>query len=244
MTDVIPLFNKGSPDGFCETPTAATIINAARYCLVNQRMGLIVGEPGIGKTTALRHFTQSTMGVHFVTINPTLRTLHAALSHIAQEIGCYPGGRARETYEILERGLGRRHGRLLILDEAQHLSDEALEALRCIHDGTQAGVLLCGNAFFRTRFNNERRGFGQITSRLGIRIVLEHPDAADVDSICAQREVHDPAARSFLVTQSRTVGALRLVDSLIDMATKLAGSAGAIRVKHLKDGLRMLGGEA
>ena len=239
---------QGKPKPFCETPTATAIFALADWCLNNRRMGLLIGEPGVGKTTALRHFHAKRVTAHLVTMNPTVRSLNPALAHIASHLGSYSSGRARENRTAIVSRLKNddlhRRGRapILLLDESQHLTDETLDTLRTIHDEADIGILLCGNRDFRTRFNNSRAGFGQVTSRIGMRLILDQPTTGDVDAICQFYGVNAEAARSVLRKVAERDGGLRKVHDTINMANSLAGDGAILSADHLKDATVMLEG--
>lgn len=235
---------------YCETPTATAIFGLADWCQSNRRMGLLIGQSGVGKTTALSHFHAKRITAHLVTMNPTVRSLNPALAHIASKLGSYSNGRARDNRTAIVARLRNddmhRRGRppILLLDEAQHLTDETLDTLRTIYDEADIGILLCGNPEFRTRFNNARAGFGQVKSRIGMRLVLDQPTTGDVDTVCQFYGVNSEAARGVLRRVAERDGGLRKVHDTIDRAKKIAGEGAPVSAEHLKEATLMLEGRA
>lgn len=255
MTEVVKIFNgpeAGEPraeaevikPSFCPTPTAAMIENTCRLCIQEGRMGLLVGGPGIGKTMALKRFKEQNPAILMVTINRTHKSLKSVLALLCDELRVAPSPQNDDTFRGITWVFANRGFKLVIIDEAHTLADDVLDALRSIYDETGVPILLCGNAEFRSRFNNERKGFGQVASRVGVRLLLKHPDSKDVDMVCDDRDIRDGAARKRLFEKSQSAGGLRLMHDLINMAIRIAGSGSAVRVKHVNEALLVLMGDA
>jgi len=51
------------------TPTAEAIISVLSYCPQYGELGLIVGDPGVGKTTAIIHYVETTAHVKAIEIS-------------------------------------------------------------------------------------------------------------------------------------------------------------------------------
>jgi len=128
---------KQAPDGF------------ARLVRENGTMGLVVGPTGIGKSRCAQAVADTYVGSVYLRI---INGLHhpAGLTHaLAVRLGVRDLRAMTRTdhYQThLERVIGalRDSGRLLLLDEAQKLTDAALELLRDLHDSTGVPILLIG----------------------------------------------------------------------------------------------------
>ncbi|NBI77065.1 hypothetical protein D3Z42_16805, partial [Lachnospiraceae bacterium] len=74
--------------------------------------------------------------------------------------------------------------KLIIIDEAQHLSIRALENLRAINDVTESGIVLCGNPTVYDRMHGRGQAhFAQLYSRIGIRRHIIEPSLEDITAI-------------------------------------------------------------
>ena len=64
-------------------------------------------------------------------------------------------------------------GRLIIIDEAEHLPYKSLELVRRIYDKANVGILLVGMPRLITNLKGEKRQYAQLFSRVGMYAKLE-----------------------------------------------------------------------
>ncbi len=127
-----------------------------------------------------------------------------------------------------EKVVGRQG--LFLIDEAQHLSERALEEIRAIHDDTGVGVALVGNREVLTRIEGAGRtaAFAQLYSRVSIRHVFGQPETEDVASTSERAMLRKVALKP-------GGGGLRSLTKTLELATLLAQQAGEDRVlDHLE----------
>lgn len=243
MTEIIELVNEAEDSAFCETPTASRVLELLSYCRDYRDMGIVVGSPGVGKTTALRRYADTHTETYFCTMRSSVSSLSAALAHICAALGEYGATKSAETSQIIcNRIRWTGEDAMLIIDEAQELKDTVINELRGIHDATGLPIVFCGNRDFRSRFNNTRAAaFAQFTSRVGIRLELWESSIADIETVCRHHKVQGKRAWTYL-TDHAASGGLRTVSKLIAPAARIAG-AGPIQLKHLKAAARLLGAE-
>jgi len=106
-----------------------------------EKMGLIHGEPGLGKTTAVTHLTQKTNGVFLrARVSWTVRSM---LQSIQRELEQEPGHFSDQMVEQVVQGFVEQpEPRPLIIDEADYLlrQIDMLDALRDIYDSLQGYI--------------------------------------------------------------------------------------------------------
>lgn len=251
MVDVVRLpVAEPEPEGdFCRTATAERIIDVLKVCHGFGEMAMIVGEPGLGKTTALEYFEAETPGSWLITASPAAGALVPCLSRIAVAVaGRAPNTGALAVVETINYALKwHRDGKLIMIDEAQHLGDAAIEELRSLHDATGVGVVLCGNRTLLSRFEvrsaSRRSVWAQLSSRLLAPVELSQCDPADLAALCRHHAVAGERSRKLLEKQARRRGALRHVDKAIAIARKLAGE-GPIQPHHIQQAVELRGGAA
>jgi type II secretory pathway predicted ATPase ExeA len=120
-------------------PTGSQAEAAARLDYIKQRGGvmLLTGDPGVGKTVALRRFVDSLNENLYRPLYTPLSTLNRfdVLRHINQILGLVHRGSKSALYtaiqrEILESKDQRGKTVVLLIDEAQLLSTGTLHELR------------------------------------------------------------------------------------------------------------------
>ena len=220
--------------GFINTPTADRLTSALMFAQTMPAMVLAVLGAGMGKTFTAREYLKRPV-TWLVTMRPTTKSVQRMLQVIAQEL------------EIAERGMGnledaigkklQRNGRkpLLIVDEAQNLTDDAVNMLRYFLDAYGTGIALLGNEELYSRFGNSspKPAFAQLASRFGMRMRQLQPTAGDIDAVVNAWNIADPAVRSLSAALGRRPGALRQISETLKLASVYA--AGADRAVTAED---------
>jgi general secretion pathway protein A len=131
-----------SPDPRClyQSATHCEALASLKYGYSSNRGFIaLIASPGMGKTTLLFHFLeeirQSARTAFIFDIDPQCEP-REVVSFILRDIGIVPGRDAAEMHEQLrlavlaEAKAGRRF--VVVIDEAQNLSDAALEVVRML----------------------------------------------------------------------------------------------------------------
>ncbi|MDO5300104.1 MAG: ATP-binding protein [Clostridia bacterium] len=112
-----------------------------------RKMCVMVGHPGIGKTTIIRNFAKRVPGVHVIVCRSTMR-MRDLLDTIADSLGIAAGGSNDERVRRIQRELAGREDCMLIFDEADHLYNgwdvKKFELLRQLWDETTTPIVLAG----------------------------------------------------------------------------------------------------
>jgi len=143
------------------------VMLACRYAHKRNEIALVRGDAGAGKTTALEHYAKDNTGVIFVTADACTTSPTAVLNLILEETGQKPLNARAKIMRALISGLGGT-SRLIIIDEADHLSLCALQAIRNLNDKAKVGIVLAGNNRLYTQMIMGPRGgdYDQIRSRI------------------------------------------------------------------------------
>lgn len=225
------------------TEAAASVLTIAKYAREMRDIAVLYGNPGVGKTIALRHFRAQNEGsVVMVTAAPHHHSTAGILVELSRAMGLPEPPRSRlllVVFRDLERVLSS--GRYtVIIDEAQHLSLDALEEIRSLHDATGAPFILSGNRDVHDRLHGGgSRGFAQLFSRVAIAVEIRgrvRPE--DVRELAADVELDD-ASVAYLARVGQRGGALRSVSKTLRLASILA-DGGAITTAVLEGASALL----
>ncbi|MFT8804561.1 MAG: AAA family ATPase [Acetobacter aceti] len=211
--------------GYLDLPTADTFMTVFEFCQATPEMGLITGGAGIGKTTAAEEYQKRSPNVWVMTCSPTVSSPSAVLNKVRVVIEM-TDVRARDLEENIVRRL-RGTGGLLIVDEAQHLRKDGIDALRSLYDVAKIGVVFMGNESLRKRIEGMGRDvdFAMIFSRVGMRKKRDRPITKDIVMLLDAWGVSDQACRSRLRWIALQPGALRQMSKVLAYARMLARGA-------------------
>ena len=175
-----------------ETKEFKECMGWCNYVCSKRKMGVMVGHPGSGKTTVLRHFAQSHPGVLYIEAWPQMR-VGDMLEAIARPLGLsLRGNNYRKTQDLITYLSGRTDV-LIAVDEAEYLAKwdvDKFEVLRKVWDTTGTDVLEGMLTRDRGRHDNlaqlyrrkvelKLNGIGQTEARTILREYNVSDDAAD-----------------------------------------------------------------
>lgn len=230
-----------------ETPSARAVLSALSFAQMAGAVSVVYGGAGVGKTTALARYKRQAPNVWVVTASPAASAPGPILIRIAQALGIRASGAVHVVEaNIIERVRETRG--LLVIDEAQHLTHRALDAVRSIHDAAEIGLALVGNEVVYSQLTGGSRsvGFAQLFSRVAKRVRLSRAKDGDVTALLEAWGIGDQGARQLCLGIGRRPGALRGLSQTLRLASMFAAAGGASRprAEHIRDAWRDLGGEA
>ena len=234
------------PPGWIETPSAVRIDAALSYAQLAGDIALVYGGAGLGKTMTARQYATKRPNAWIATMTPATQALSPCLERVLEACGVRDlTGQAVQLEATLRTRVNGARG-LLIVDEAQHLSLRALEALRGLHDTTETGLALLGNETIYTKITGGRRAaeFAQLFSRVGKRVRLTRVDKSDVDALLAAwgaRLAGDRELRAAALAIARTPGGLRGLTKSLRLAAMFAEGA-PVEARHIRAAWADLGG--
>ena len=153
-----------------ELRNTKTSLFAVKYAHKNCDVVLLSGDAGAGKTTALRYYTQNNTGVIFITASTCISSSTAILKEIASAIGKKATGNKSQIEKTLISALNNSN-RLIIIDEADQLTFNAIQAVRNLNDKAHVGILLSGNNRIYNQMVMGARctEFDQVRTRIFVR---------------------------------------------------------------------------
>jgi len=208
--------------GFIMTPTAREMTEALIFAQAMPEIVVIVAGAGLGKTRTIQEFCRTRAHADLVTMRPTTSSVHSMLLEIGFALDVTERNPAK-----LDRTIGhklRRNGRhtLLAVDEAQNLTDQAVNQLRYFLDDYGVGIALIGNEELYGRYGSHelKPAYAQLQSRFGLKFRRMQPLREDVDAILDAWGIENEAEeiRRLCHVVARKPGALRLVTKTLQLA--------------------------
>ena len=216
-----------SPSWF-RSPTAEAVMARLQLAHYRQRMAMVVGIPGAGKTvTAKRYAEQNRHNVWYVSLNVFCGKELAVLTEIAHAVGVHDvpkGNHAEKIFKkVVERVAGTKG--LIVIDEAHHADRKALDGIRAIYDAAGIGIALLANEELYARIHSgfgKGKPFAQFTSRVGIKHSVDRVTEGDVRAQAQAWGIEGRELIQVLQQIARKPGAMRAIDETLAQATLLA----------------------
>ncbi len=164
----------------------------------NSLVMAITGDAGTGKTFACKQYTANNKQVYLLCCNEYWNR-KLFLTELLTAMGRdYTGFTVGEMMAEAVRTLKMQESPLLILDEADKLSDQVLYFFITLYNQLEdeCGIVLCATSHLAKRISRgiklNKKGYNEIWSRLGRKCVeLKGVSAADVAAICEANGVKD-----------------------------------------------------
>jgi len=153
---------------FCENlSNADKVLKTVRMTHVTNDILLLYGPAGCGKTTALKHYKEINSGVIYIEADATTNSLHSMLTLIVESIGEEPKGSTAKMMRFLINKLSYSN-RLIIIDEAQHLTIKTVDCLRALNDKAYVSIVFSGNPkILKRMYGRMEEDYDQVHSRIG-----------------------------------------------------------------------------
>lgn len=220
------------------TPTAKKITHMLRWAH-RGKIVVIAGDPGVGKTATFKQYQEDTPNTIMVTADKATTTVAGILLAVLNASGNVSrvGGRPY-TLKILILERLRALNALIIVDESQHLDDDAVEMLRALHDDLGCGLVLAGNIDVVRRVQRGARvpAFAQLHRRVSWSEHFKRPSEGDMNILLDAWNVTRPDERAFLQGIGAISGGLGTITMTLEMATIAADGTDEPRVLgHLRE---------
>jgi len=221
---------------YTETSVSKQVIQAITYCHLQGKIGVVYGDAGIGKTMAIRAYAAQHPESIVITINPAYSSMSGVNDLLSDQLGVREKTSRRIYADIVSRL--KDSGRVIIVDEAQHLTKKTLDYIRCISDESRVGVCFVGNEEVYSRLKGSGKSeFAQLFSRIGMRrpLYTTNLTKADVEKVFAEAKL-DNAALDFLCGICHTKYGLRgAVNVFVNTAAAFGEVNGAGIMRMAKD---------
>ena len=148
--------------GFKMTTVSKTVLDLISYCHVAGKIGIAYGDAGIGKTMAIREYKKHNPDTSVViTISPCFATMTGVNELLADELHVQEKISRKIQKEVVNKLRGSN--KVVIIDEAQHLTVRVINHLRCI----AVGMAFVGNEEIYIKMRGSgQAAYAQLYSRI------------------------------------------------------------------------------
>lgn len=211
--------------GYVDTATGAKVIAGLRYAQLAGDMAVIYGGAGLGKSEAIRRYAHIAPNVWHATMTRASANVVTSLEVVVETLGLGAQGGANRLYGAICKRVTGTSG-LLVIDEAQHLTEAALDQIRAIHDATGLGIALVGNeqVYARMTGGNRAAYLDRLFSRIGKKVRLLRATPEDVAALLDGWQVREAKARQLLTEIAAKPGALRGMTKVLRLAGMYAAA--------------------
>lgn len=183
-----------------ETAVFTSVHRAIRECHLKGKIGVVTTNSGTGKTTAVRNYCEQNSGSILIECHHSFPA-RMVLGAIATACGVENRGSIHELLTSISDKL-RNSGRVILLDEAEHLKPPVLDVVRRIHDWAGIGIVYIGLPRFMVSLQSIKRDFDYIWNRVRVKANIERnrtTELADITGLLASmlEEVIDGIAETF-----------------------------------------------
>lgn len=211
------------PD-FVETPTAKKVMDTLLFARSFSAMVPIVLGPGMGKTTCIDRAMSIWPGTFKATMRTSIRSPNSMMRSLARQLGI-KASNAEDRIDSIGLKVKRdERETLLMVDEAQSLSEDAINELRYLKDVYKVGIALLGNADLNAHCGGlvPREGYGQIHRRMTKRITELKPHSKDIATYIAACGFEDKERVQLLTAIGKKPGAIGQIVETLKLASVLA----------------------
>ena len=137
----------------------------------------------------------------------------------------------------------RNTNQLVIIDEAQHLTERAFDTLRALNDKAHVGLVYAGNpSILQRMYGRQQEDYDQVYSRVTYKCSLKNVyTLEDIGAIYAGHEINKDCMK-YLYGVAKRKGGLRIMTRQCKLAENIAASLKErLSMEHLEAAARMMG---
>ena len=169
----------------------------------------VIGEAGSGKTEAIKTYTAGGRNVYHLVCSEywNRRTF---MAKVLQTMGAtYSGNTVADMMDTIVDTLKRKESPLIVLDEADKLSDQVLYFFISLYNQLEGhcGIIMTATRYLKARIEKglrlNRKGYAEIYSRIGRKFVeLPLLNSEDVAAVCVANGITEPKTINGIVDEA------------------------------------------
>lgn len=212
--------------GYFETPTSRELTDLLHWA---KRGRIVCAATGAGcsKTETAKHFKACFPNVFHAVMRPSTAGVQTMQMAVLKAMGERAAkGTPQALSERIVELTDNMHAPLLIVDEAQHLSEKAIEEIRSWNDENGLGIALFGNIKVMKRIEGGGRddAFAQLFSRISNRVYRAVPLHGDGVALAEAWHIHEDVLVNQIVRIAMVPGGMRGATMALELASLIAMS--------------------
>lgn len=217
--------------GFQRTTVSGIVMDLIAYCHIQGKIGVVYGDAGIGKTMGIREYARQNPDTAIViTISPCFATITGVNELLAEELRI----REKVSRKIQTEAVRKLRGsnKVIIIDEAQHLTVRVINHLRCLADESGVGMAFIGNEEIYLKMRGSgQASYAQLYSRIADNkhVLTSHITKEDISLVFGESGIEEDAVE-ILFKISRTNYGLR---GAVNVFVNAAAVFGEVTAKHI-----------
>ena len=217
--------------GFKRTTVSGIVMDLIAYCHIQGKIGVVYGDAGIGKTMGIKEYAKTHPDAAVViTISPCFATMTGVNELLAEELRI----REKVSRKIQTEAVKKLRGsnKVIIIDEAQHLTVRVINHLRCLADESGVGMAFIGNEEIYLKMRGSgQAAYAQLFSRIADNkhVLTSNITKEDIALVFSDSGVNDEAVE-VLFKIARTNYGLR---GAVNVFVNTAAVFGQVTAKHI-----------
>lgn len=203
---------------FIDTSISQRFFEIAKMSHLFSVIGVCYGDAGLGKTEAAREYVNRKSDTILIESNPGY-TPSVLFNDLLDKLGGSGHTTVHNKFMDCVHRL-EKTGRLIIIDEAEHLPYKSLEMVRRLHDHTKVGILLTGMRNLIDNLKGIRGEYAQLYNRVGVAGKLTKLTPGDTENIV--KRVTGDTTGLWRIFHQQCYGVTRRLFKLITMSRFIA----------------------
>lgn len=185
-----------SSNDIFQTADFAACTNACDIARNNRFMIGLIGDTGMGKTTALTTYSMQ-KNTFYIAYDKTLKPKQFFVA-LLRELGVSFEGSIHDMVNRIADELNQMDSPLLIIDEAGKIVHTMILYLHVLRDKTKknCGIVLAGMPYFKTNLkkfsDKQKEGYSEFYRRIEIWHSLKGLSRIEIKTICESEGITDP----------------------------------------------------
>ncbi|SFP61429.1 AAA family ATPase [Hydrogenimonas thermophila] len=197
--------------------------------VVMNEMAVLYGKAGSGKSTAVKEWLKNHPEAVFVEVVPGMSVVRF-LKLVAEKLGIEGSNKTDELVIECAKEFKRRDS-VLVVDEAEHLTINALEAVRRIYDFSKVPVILVGTYGLIRNLKGNRGELLQLYSRISGKWEFRELGEEDFEKLFGE---HSKRVKKYTTHLRRAVNLYRKAKRFAQIAKE------SLNAKHIDTASSMI----